>query len=118
MTEICPLRFFYGIFDLAEINAMVLLQTARNQNNIVRRKYQQELGYHLAEPHMKKRTRSNNLPRELKVTIRKMANIQEEEKEEDDNPPRYKDWKTKSACVKCHIMLCAEHKCDVCPDCV
>ncbi|KAJ8881971.1 hypothetical protein PR048_018459 [Dryococelus australis] len=69
---------------------MVLLPTARNQDSIARRKYLQELDYHLAEPHMKKRAFSKNLPRELKATIRKMANIQEEEREEDDNPPSVK----------------------------
>ncbi|KAJ8898383.1 hypothetical protein PR048_003743 [Dryococelus australis] len=130
-TQIWALWFFYGILDQTGINVMVLLQTARDQDNVVRRKYLWELGRRLAEPHMKTRALSKNLPRELIATIRKMANIQEEEKEEDDNPPsvkqkqgicsvcpRSKDRKTKSACVKCHKMVCAEHKRDVCLDCV
>ncbi|KAJ8878186.1 hypothetical protein PR048_022654 [Dryococelus australis] len=46
-----------------------------NYGQSCKKKYLQELGNHLAEHHMKKRALTKNLP----PTIRKVANIQEEE---------------------------------------
>ena len=59
---------FYGMLDQAGINSLEFLKLARMQEKTIHRKFLNELGLQLAQPHMKRRL-NKNLPGQLQKDI-------------------------------------------------
>lgn len=130
-TRRWPLRFFYGMLDQAGINSMVLFKLAKSQDKAIRRKFLNELGLQLAQPHMKRRL-EKNLSGELRKDIEDILyeNLGQQKPSASEPPkklpkigrcyicPRSADRKSKTRCTKCSQAICPDHQIKVCKICV
>lgn len=130
-TRRWPMRYFYGMLDQAGVNCMVLYRLATQQDKIIRRKFLAELGFQLAQPHMKRRL-DKNLPKQLKQDIADILNKDgDDENQEPQEPPRKlqkhsrchlcprsRDRKSKIVCAKCSKAVCPDHRDNVCNSCL
>ncbi|CAH2008256.1 unnamed protein product [Acanthoscelides obtectus] len=110
---------------------MVLFKLARKQEKTIRRKFLNELGLQLAQPHLKRRL-NKNLPGELRKDIEDILCVNsEQQKSSTSEPPkkiaktsrcylcpRSLDRKSKTRCSKCSQAVCPDHQIKVCENCV
>lgn len=124
-TNRWPLALFYALLNIGGINANIIyLANTGVQTN--RRKFLKALSKELCMDHLRRRALQENLPRQLKVQIKKLAGVEEQE-----HQPRaagaagrcaYCTWrenrKTVVTCSLCARYICKRHTTSLCNNCV
>lgn len=123
-TRRWPMVIFYSLVNISGINTQVIYNANNQEEKMLRRHFLEQLAYSLIEPQLKSRVFDIHIPRNIKVRIREICNIHQEE----ENQPvtrvgrcalcsSKKNRKTKYQCKFCKIFLCLEHITSVCNDC-
>jgi hypothetical protein len=128
-TRRWPLALFYCMLDIIGVNSLVLY-SANNKINPIRRLYLKELGQSLIETHMKIRYNKNHMHRTIRSLIAKSLKIDESENfchEKKDNQmnkrsrcyycKRAEDKKTNISCDSCNKLICFNHRSIYCKTC-
>jgi hypothetical protein len=132
-TQRWPLTVFFGILNVAGINAQILFMS--NGNSIrSRRNFLRQLSNDLTYEHIKRRSESKyGLPQSIQEGIKSVTDSQENRSQNDgeqDNEFRSETRKrcvtcvndkrtrlSKYNCLKCKNYLCLQHASFVCPSC-
>ncbi|XP_039290807.1 uncharacterized protein LOC120352758 [Nilaparvata lugens] len=107
-----------AVMNIAGVNANIILHAVNPQLKLMRREFLITLGRSLIDDQLKWRMLMNNIPRELKSTIRRICNV-EDQPEHPNNPgptqrkrqrchlcPRSRDLKHSTSCYKCYKGVC------------
>lgn len=131
ITKRWPLVIFYGLMNIAGINAYVITTSNIEHEHgakLDRRDYLKQLGFELCMPQIRNRQAILNLPQEIKATIKIVLGDTSPSSltSEVVPPPAHgrcsvcswkKDRKTKTTCKKCTKLICKEHTVPVCGEC-
>lgn len=120
-TRRWPMVFFYGLLNVAAINAFVIYSSNKNNAEMNRRIFMKRLGTQLVMDHMKRRAVDTHLPRAIRQSAIKLSGIEESHPAPPENKKgrcKYcKDRKTRYYCKKCNNFLCLEHVVIYCSAC-
>lgn len=128
-TNRWPLRYFYGLLDIAAINSLVLYKWNADDEpypNDIRSKFLKKLAFSQARPWMEQRFLNQRLPRSLRGIIGELLDKQLDKPvsaiEKKSGKRRRCDYctndrKGNSLCSKCDGSLCGEHEVIICPGC-
>ncbi|KFM73858.1 PiggyBac transposable element-derived protein 4, partial [Stegodyphus mimosarum] len=119
-TRRWPMAIFFRILDICAINAFILFQSYPIAPKMKRKDFMISLANQLVQSHVKRRITSPFLPKELKLTIRRVFGINDHEGNtaiEDDKldkkrtcyicPPS-KKRKTAYKCIACKEPVCLQ----------
>lgn len=120
-TRRWPLTLWCRMMDISAANAGIIYNAANPNNEMVRSRFLIDLGREMINEHLVRRSQMKNIPRELKVTIRRISNIPDEAPRSIDNPQRrqpkrarcflcpYSDNKHPIVCDECSRHICKDH---------
>lgn len=122
-TRRWPMVIFYGLLNIASINAFVIYRSNNPEGEFFkkRRLFQKALGLELVQDNVKTRATNLHLPRQVRTLAGRLSGMQETV----ENPPpgkrgycKYcKRRKTKHFCKFCKAWLCMEHIQACCVEC-
>ncbi|XP_058803567.1 piggyBac transposable element-derived protein 4-like [Phymastichus coffea] len=130
-TNRWPLRVFFGMLDIAAVNARILLK-CKLVNNGVKKSISakaclDKLVMHLVTPHLVRRSTEPTLRNSLRAGINTILNkdVQVLDEERVELPTRKRcglckrgtDRKTKSLCPSCERLMCDDHRAYIYTDC-
>ena len=127
-TRRWPLCFFYGMLNIALVNAYIVYSAKSNVPAISRRDFNRNLAYQLCRPWAHQRL-PNSLPRELKSTINHIFEFSEDRSTPSPGPgktekrkrcticPHSETSKTRLLCASCQASICSRHQVSVCVHC-
>lgn len=78
-TRRWPQAVWFRILDIGGVNSNVIFNGTVNNKSLERRIFLTALGQGLIEPHLRRRSQENNLPRELRNIICKISGVREPE---------------------------------------
>lgn len=129
-TRRWPLRYFYGVLDIAAVNTYVLYKLNRAEEYFpkdARNYFLKKLAEGLTKTHMEKRWQNKYIPKELRLTIGKLlgkeekvlgkTNVQQQKRKRCQFCDSSKDRKGNFFCNTCNACVCGEHKIISCPNC-
>lgn len=131
-TNRWPVRYFYGILDMAIVNARILMKCMLKNNGIEKKvtaiSCLDELYLHLVTPYLERRYETITLRKDIRIGIAAIL--------KKDNLPdkpikriellsqqrcalcsRQNDKKTKKGCSVCYRPVCAHHGLPICTEC-
>lgn len=119
-----PMTIFYGMLNIAAINANIIFRENQN-NNTKRTEFIRNLGLALVYEHLRLRKDQRNIPTYIRQRI--SSQINEPLRPSPQNAasryvrcrdcPTKQDRKTKHACTACGKAICMEHAIFLCKDC-
>ena len=120
-----PLTVVFTLINICGINSQIIYES-NSKDNMVRRKFLQNLGLELVKPFMEERANVKHLPRGLKEKLRNVYG--EPSKKSQPQPkrakqgrcsicPRSRDRKSKIECKNCKGIICMEHLIPFCRNC-
>jgi len=119
-----PMTIFYGILNMAAINANIIFQENVNKNT-TRTEFLRNMALSLVYTHLRLRVDKKNIPVNIRQKI--FSQINEPLRPLLQNTPgryvrcldcsRRKDRKTKYACACCEKAICLDHAIFSCKDC-
>lgn len=125
-TRRWPMVVFYSSLNVAGINSLVV-HTFNNQNKLpmVRREFIRSLAMEMLQPHLRERVLIQSTPRNIKLRIKEICNLQEDQEvassEKTSGRCYYcdskKNRKTRYFCKSCKKFMCLEHVIVVCDAC-
>lgn len=122
-TRRWPLVIFYGMLNLAGINAFIIHRSNNEpESQINRRLFLKQLGLELVKVNIAKRATMLNLPRNIRQTAAKFAGVNMVPPQ--DPPPNKRGYckyckkrQTRYFCKFCKSLLCMEHITACCGEC-
>ncbi|KAG6438978.1 hypothetical protein O3G_MSEX000379 [Manduca sexta] len=133
-TNRWPMAMFYGILNMAYINAYIIYcdnMLSKKEKPLGRRLFMKKLSNNLITPWMETRQQVPTLPTNIKEKIagilpkRQAESLIHEEGEPEPKKRKYCAFcpskirrMTKSICDKCKNPICGEHKSSACPKCL
>ncbi|UYV66370.1 hypothetical protein LAZ67_4001477 [Cordylochernes scorpioides] len=129
-TRRWPLCIFFDLVNVAEINAQVLYNANHLQEEpIKRRHFLEKIGLSLIDEHIKERLCIVSLPKDIKLALRRIIGVANEQTVPGPSEPlskkqkrchlcdRSKDRKTKTTCKNCKRNICNNHSFIMCAEC-
>lgn len=125
-TRRWPMVIFYGILNIAGINAQIIYRENMNMK-ITRRAFLTDLAKNLAMPHLIRRASVSSLSLELRGVIKKIAKVPTEQAIPEDGViagycaycKTAERKRSKKRCVTCRKFICPKHTvytCNVCEE--
>nr|CAH7742043.1 unnamed protein product [Callosobruchus chinensis] len=125
-----PLTIFFSLLNIGAINGQII-HHSNTGIKMERKDFLKSLAFHLMRPHQIKRFSVPNLPIDLKMSIKRIAKIEDESSvSQKDAPsvsadqssfcafcPRRANKKTKKYCHQCRRPICPTHTVFTCGDC-
>lgn len=122
-TRRWPMVIFYSALNVAGINSYIIYNS-NNQTKINRRKFLENLGFQLLDPHIRRRAQQQTIPRIIRSRLSQMCGIETNNvvpQNQTHGRCTYcstkKSRRTKYSCRKCKKYLCLEHLSGLCRDC-
>ena len=132
-TRRWPMRYFYGMLDQANVNALILYSSCKNNAKIKRNDFILELSLALTKPFLASRLNSSTLRTTLRVQIEAFLGCKNSLADQVtsglmvDNRmakpkrcsycPAVVDRKTFYKCLRCEKSMCREHNAKICCNC-
>ena len=120
-TKRWPMVVFYGLLNVAAINAFVINTSNENTDKVNRRIFLKQLGLQLVVDNMKRRAVNQHIPRAVRQSAGRLSGTKEEVPVPSENKRgrcKYcKDRKTKYYCKLCNSYLCLQHVVVFCCEC-
>ena len=126
-TRRWTVRYFFGILDIAALNAYIIHKS--NGGNLTRHQFLKQLSQQLVIPHAQWRLTNDQISRGLRVKIRQFLGMPLDEPLNDQprrtgrpttrckDCPRRNDRKATLYCYRCGGPICAQHRRGVCVQC-
>nr|CAH7725495.1 unnamed protein product [Callosobruchus chinensis] len=125
-----PLTIFFSLLNIGAINSQII-HHSNTGIKMERKDFLKSLAFYLMRPHQIKRFSVPNLPIDLKMSIKRIAKIEDESTiSQKDAPsvsadqssfcafcPRRANKKTKKYCHQCRRPICPTHTVFTCGDC-
>lgn len=123
-TRRWPMVIFYGVLNVAGINASVIYNS-RQAKSLPRRQFIKELSKELMRDQLIERAENMHLPRETRSNARKFAGMEPvEENAADASTSKRKhckfckNRKSRYYCKKCNTCICLQHASYICSTCM
>lgn len=133
-TRRWPLRFFFGVLDMAAVNSYILFKWNTGLDNFssqARNIFLKNLALALTAPMMATRLQNPHISRNLRHTVAKVLGKEDELRVRTQATPNVGkkrkrcnlcdpklDRKGNEVCVKCSSCVCGEHKQVLCTKCI
>lgn len=126
-TNRWPLCVFFGLLNIAGVNAFVIHKARSDSNDLVRKDFLKLLAVTMIQPYLHERVVIISIPQHIKNRIRAIIPQVEPPPEPSQPVSRRKvrcglctwkkDRKTKISCAKCNVAICGEHTKQICVNC-